>query len=119
MTFAISLKQFCRTPLTSIVFLVLFTTAAFFVSCGAIIWIRNQAVIKAYEDVFVTVGTVRQLPTRIEIDETWDALSKDYTRRRIARYAAPVPVAVLDFEGAEYVFEPEKRPYYGAWRPDL
>jgi len=119
MTFTKSLKQFVRTPLTASVFLVMFAIASFFVSCGAIIWARNQAVIKAYEDVFVTIGTVRQLPTRIDIVDTWDADMKDYRRASRARYSSPIPVSVLDFDGADYIYRSEKRPFYGAWRPDL
>ena len=60
--FTKSVKQFLRMPVTAALFVVLFAAAAFFVSSGTVIWARNQATIKAYESVFVTIGTVRQPP---------------------------------------------------------
>ena len=86
---------------------------------GAVIWARNQAAIKTYEGTFVTIGMVRQRPTAIEIWQRWDAWEKLYTRRSYSRYSSAVPPSVLDFEGADYILAPEKRPYFGAWLPDL
>ncbi|NLA85939.1 MAG: hypothetical protein GX847_01385, partial [Clostridiales bacterium] len=119
MIFGKSLKQLMRTPVTTALFMVLFAVSAFFISSGAVIWARNQAAIKAYEDVFLTIGTVRQRPTSMEITERWDAFQKDYIRKSKPSYASIIPASVLDFEGAGYILGPEKRPYYGAWRPDL
>jgi putative ABC transport system permease protein len=119
MIFGKSVKQLLRTPVTTTLFMVLFAIAAFFICTGAVIWARNQAAIKAYEDVFITIGTVHQRPTSLEIMERWDAFQKDYTRWSEAAYASIIPPSVLDFEGAGYILGPEKRPYYGAWRPDL
>ena len=119
MMFAKSLKQFVRTPITAAVFLALLAITALLVSGGAAIWARYQAEIKAYEGVFVTVGTVRQLPTHIEVTETWDAFRGGYTRRNRESFSAAIPPSVLDFNSANYIHEPENRPYYGAWRPDL
>ncbi len=108
-----------RTPVTTALFVVLFAIAAFFMCSGVMIWARNQAAMKAYEDVFLTIGTVRQRAASIEITERWDAFLKDYIRRSGPSYASVIPASVLDFEGAGYVLGPEKRPFYGAWRPDL
>ncbi|MDR1299634.1 MAG: hypothetical protein LBJ84_05225, partial [Oscillospiraceae bacterium] len=119
MIFGKSLKQLLRTPVTTALFMALFAVAAFFVSGGAVIWARNQSAIKTYEDTFITIGTVRQRATSMEITKRWDALIKDYTRRSAARYAAITSPSVLGFDGADYILGPEKRPYYGAWRPDL
>lgn len=119
MIFGKSLKQLLRTPVTAALFTVLFAVSAFFISSGSVIWARNQAAVKAYEDVFITIGTVRQRPTSMEITERWDAFRKDYRRRSKPSYASVLPLSVLDFDGAGYILGPEKRPYYGAWRPDL
>jgi hypothetical protein len=119
MIFGKSLKQLLRTPVTTALFVVLFAIAAFFMCSGVMIWARNQAAMKAYEDVFLTIGTVRQRAASIEITERWDAFLKDYIRRSGPSYASVIPASVLDFEGAGYVLGPEKRPFYGAWRPDL
>ncbi len=119
MIFGKSLKQLLRTPITTMLFIVLFAFTAFFVSSGAVLWARNQAAIKAYEDVFVTIGTVRQRATSREIVETWDALTKTYTRRSEPRYTSIIPPSVLDFDGVGYILGPERRPFYGSYRPDL
>lgn len=119
MTFGKSVKQLLRTPVTTALFMVLFAIAAFFVCTGAVIWARNQAAVNAYEDVFITIGTVQQRATSMEITERWDAFQKDYTRKSVATYASVVPASVLNFDGAGYLLGPEKRPYYGAWCPDL
>jgi hypothetical protein len=114
-----SLKQILRTPVTTALFAALFAIAAFFVSAGAVIWVRNQAVIRDHEDTFVTVGTVRQRANTMKLTDRWDAFTKQYTQRIEASYASIVPLSVLEFEGAGYILGPEKRPYYGAYRPDL
>jgi hypothetical protein len=114
-----SLKQILRTPVSTVLFAALFAIAAFFVSAGAMIWARNQAVIRDHEDTFVTIGTVYQQADAMELTERWDAFAKQYTRRSAATYASIVPLSVLEFEDADYVLGPENRPYYGAYRPDL
>jgi hypothetical protein len=117
--FSKSVKQLLRTPLTTALFMALFAIAAFFVSSGAVIWARNQATIKAYEDAFVTIGTVRQHPSYMETTYKWDAFEKDYTQRAVARYSDITPPSVLDFDGAGYLINPQRRPFYGALRPDM
>lgn len=114
-----SVKQLLRTPVTTALFMVLFAIAAFFMCTGAVIWARNQATIKAYENTFITIGTVQQRATSMEFTKMWDSFQKDYTRKSIATYASVVPSSVLDFDRAGYLLGPEKRPYYGAWCPDL
>jgi hypothetical protein len=119
MIFNKSVKYILRTPVTTALFMTLFAIAAFFVSSGAVIWARNQATIKAYADAFVTIGTVYQHPSYMEATYRWDAFDKDYTQSTAARYSSIIPAAALDFDGAGYFLEPEKRPFYGALRPDL
>ena len=119
MIFTKSVKQFLRMPVTAALFVVLFAAAAFFVSSGTVIWARNQATIKAYESVFVTIGTVRQQPDSFDIKKTWDATTKSHTQRSVSTWSVLIPPSVLDFDGADYVIPPERRPFYGALRPDL
>jgi hypothetical protein len=119
MVFSKSVKYILRTPLTTALFMALFAIAAFFVSSGAVIWARNQATIKAYEDAFVTIGTVCQRASYMETTYRWDAFDKNYRQRAVARYDSIIPASVLDFDSAEYLLSPEKRPFYGALCPDL
>ena len=119
MVFVKGLKQLFRTPLTLTLFIVLFTVAAFFVCSGVVIWARNQAATTAYEEMFITIGTVRQRPDSIEIVRQWDAFTEEYLMWSEPVYSGIVPQSVLDFEGSDYILNPEKRPFYAAFRPDL
>ena len=119
MIFAKSVKQFLRTPVTAALFVILFAAAAFFISSGTVIWARNQATIKAYESVFLTIGTVRQPPASFEIILEWDILTKTYAYDTENTWSSTIQPSVLDFDGAGYVIGPERRPFYGAFRPDL
>ena len=114
-----SLKQMLRTPVTTALFMALLAIAAFFVCSGMVVWARNQAVIKIYEDVFVTIGTVRQLPTSMELTERWDAGLNEYTRMSTPQFTSIVSPSVLNFDNAGYVLGPERRAYYGAFLPDM
>jgi hypothetical protein len=55
----------------------------------------------------------------METTYRWNAFDKNYTQREVARYSSIIPTFVLSFDGAGYLIEPEKRPFYGALRPDL
>ena len=114
-----SVKQLFRTPLTLTLFLLLFTVAAFFICSGVVIWARNQAATTAYEETFITIGTVRQHPDSIEISRQWDAFSEEYLMWSEQVYSGIAHQSVLDFEGSDYILNPEKRPCYIAWRPDF
>jgi hypothetical protein len=52
---------------------------------------------------FVTIGTVRQRATSMEITERWDAAIKDYTRKTAARYTSIVAPSALIFDEADYI----------------
>lgn len=118
MIFEKSLKQLLRTPVTTALFLMLFATSAFFLCCGVNIWEQNGATIKAYEDAFLTIGVVQQSATAVAKGERWNAETKQYSIFNYPQYSSIVPVSALDFEGADYLLGPEKRPYYGAWVQD-
>ena len=112
--FRISIKQFLRSPVLAALFVILFALTAFIMCSGAALWARNQAAVKAYEDAFITIGTVRQKPTSMAMWERWDAWEKAYTSYSGASYSPQIPATALDFEGADYIHEPEKRPVYGS-----
>ncbi|WRS26202.1 ABC transporter permease [Oscillospiraceae bacterium MB08-C2-2] len=114
-----SIRQMLRTPVRSALFLVLIALAASLLSLGGGLYLLSSENTKRLEDVFVTIGTVRQKSTRVYERETWDAEKKEYiTRGSQAEYASIVPVDVLHFEGANYIHSPVRRPYYGAYNFD-
>ena len=57
-----SLKQLLRTPMKTCLFFLLMTAATALLVLGAELWQNTQAKIDAAEGLFVTLGTVEQLP---------------------------------------------------------
>lgn len=113
-----SIKQLFRTPVKAILFLLLLMAAGMFLSLGGNLWVMNSRNMKYYEENFITIGTVEQHPASIEELRVWDAeLMEDRVYLR-SQYGEALPVSVLDFEGADYLITPEKRPYYGSYAPD-
>ena len=62
-----SLKQMMRTPVRTILFLTLMVFAAFLMTLGAGIWLKGNRTLEQYEDRFMTIGTVRQIPDSFEL----------------------------------------------------
>lgn len=113
-----SIKQILRTPVKSFFFLLLITVAGIFLSLGSVLWITNSSNIRAYEETFITIGTVEQRASSIKQTVVWDAERKDYSLWQDAEYHTILPVSLLFFEGANYIKEPEKRSYYGSYAPE-
>ena len=138
-----SLKFLVRTPLKTVLFFLLITVALTVLFTGAKIGSMTSAKIEAVESTFTTLGTVEQTnvntfpqvtlwsqnenwlksqdadPDSTPIEKgyfqafwptllDWEELERDY-----------LSPDLLQFEGAGYVQGPEKRPYYGAWIPEL
>jgi ABC-type antimicrobial peptide transport system permease subunit len=72
---------------------------------------------KAFEEVFTTIGTVEQNKSVLRKVELWDAIEQTSRYYYVPEYNDPIPLSVLDFEGANYIHQPEKRPFYGAYVP--
>lgn len=113
-----SLRQLCRTPVRTILFVLLLALASMLSSLGGSLWMLGSRNLERFEKAFTTIGTVEQRKSSVEQVRQWDAGRQDYMYFQIPRYDAPIPVSVLDFEEAEYILEPEKRPCYEAYLPD-
>ena len=72
-----SLKQMMRTPVRTVFFLGLMVFAALLMTLGASIWMKGTQTMAQYEDRFMTIGTVRQIPDSFEQQMIWNR------RRRI------------------------------------
>jgi hypothetical protein len=107
-----------RTPRKTMMFLLLILTAGMLLTLGGSLWVMNSRNIKAYEQSFITIGTVEQKATSIAQSERWDYFNKDYQIIQRAVYGELIPLTVLDFNGADYIHKPEKRPYYGSFNPE-
>ncbi|MBP1757055.1 MAG: FtsX-like permease family protein [Firmicutes bacterium] len=113
-----SIRQLMRTPRKTILFLLLILAAGMLLTLGGALWILNSRNIKAYEQNFITIGTVEQKATSISQIESWDYLDKEYRIFQRPVYGELIPPTVLDFNGADYIQKPEKRPYYGSYSPE-
>ena len=105
-----SLKQLLRTPMKTALFFLLMTAATALLVLGANLWAQTQAKIDAAEGLFVSLGTVEQLPDyeapvkTKTLDSLW--LGAEETE---SVYGTVYDESVLDFPGAAYVHGPEKR----------
>ena len=100
-------------------FFLLMAAATALLVMGANLWAQTQAKIDAAEGLFVTLGTVEQLPDyeapvkTKTLDSLW--LGAEETE---PVYGTVYDESVLDFPGAAYVHGPEKRTYYAALLPE-
>lgn len=113
-----SIRQLLRTPIKTSMFLLLILIAGMFLTLGISLWVINNRNIEFYENSFITIGTVEQRETSLEQVERWDASKKEYVIIQVPTYGKKIPVSVLDFEGAQYIHKPEKRPHYASYNPE-
>ena len=114
-----SIKQIIRTPVKTVLFFLLITFATILSTLGSNLWRMSSANIKAFEAVFTTIGTVEQKKTVLNKVDSWDWIEESQRYYYVSQYNDPIPVSVLDFKGANYIYKPEKRPFYGAYLPDF
>lgn len=113
-----SFKQLLRTPgKTLLLFLLVIASTALLVF-SSVLFAKTNEQIRQAEQEFTTIGTIEQQPLVTDLDiqpnpcfGTRTYLSYDY-----GKLLSP---EILQFEGAEYLAEPENRPYYVAYLPDL
>lgn len=114
MTWYYSIKQMLRSPVKSILFFLLAGGAAFLLALGGNLWEINREMLKEFEDIFTTVGTVEQKREQTETTKRWDAGKGEYSYYTYNKYGERIQNEVLDFAGAEYILEAKQRPYFGA-----
>ncbi len=71
-----------------------------------------------YENRFVTIGTVRQIPDSFEQTLEWNAETKDYDVIKRAQYSSYYTPEDMLFPDAEYLAEPEQRAVYTSYVPE-
>ncbi len=113
MTVYYSMKQMLRSPLKSILFLLLAGISAFLLALGGNLWKINRAMMEEFENIFTTVGTVEQKIDHVEINKRWDAKT-GYYYWQMGVIGERIPNSVMDFEGAGYILEAKQRPNFGA-----
>ena len=113
-----SLKQMMRTPVKTALFLALTVLAALLITLGASVWVKSYTTMAAYEDRFITIGTVRQVPGAFEQTLQWDAEQQSYQLIKKEQFTSYRLAEELDFPGAAYLSGPEVRAYYGSYTPE-
>lgn len=116
--FGNSMRQLFRMRGRAVLFLLLLIFASGLCSIGRGFLITNRAKMKAYEDSFMTIGTVAQKADQVRERMIWDAETKDYHIYNSSVFDSYVPLSVLDFEGADYLSGPERRCFYGSYMPE-
>ena len=116
--FGNSMRQLFRMRGRVVLFLLLLILASGLCSIGRGFLIMNQAKMEAYEDSFMTIGTVEQKADQVKERMIWDAEDKNYHIFNTGVYDSYVPLSVLDFEGADYLSGPERRCFYGSYMPE-
>lgn len=114
-----SLKQMMRTPVRTALFFLLVLLASAIVTLGASLFAVGSVNLRQMEESFTTIGTVQQRRADVGEVRRWNAGLGEEEIFQTVRYGEPVSLEVLNFEGADYIEEPEKRPYYYAYLPDM
>lgn len=111
-------KQMCRTPLQLLLMIVLIMIVTVMLTVGGNLWVTSDKLSKAYEDDFITIGTVTQKPDAVVEVEDWDAEKNEFTFRKRSRYNRYATAEDLKFPEVSYLAGPEKRSYWGSYMPE-
>lgn len=112
-----SMKQLFRTPVKTILFIVLLTLSTVLISLGGNLWKYSRDNLKRFSELFTTIGTVEQKSSNLNRVAQWDAGLNAYRYSNVKEYDKYIGVDALDIEGANYLSGPERRPYYAAYVP--
>lgn len=113
-----SLKQLLRTPVKTAIFFLLILAVSVLLTFSSVLYMESTQHITAMEGQFTTLGTIEQ-PLLSSV--TTNAWASCYGRMGFTedRYAEGISLDELDFPEAEYVTNPETRPYFLAEQPEL
>lgn len=109
-----SLVRLWRTPVKTVLFLLLLAFTVALVSAGGSLRKLCSANMERFGEIFVTIATVEQRLERTVQDGTWYADKKEYRYYNSRIYGDTIPLSVLDLEGVEYLSGPEQRAYYSS-----
>lgn len=114
--FSFSIKQLLRQPWKALLFFLLMAASTALVVTGAALTIESNQRIQIVEDTYSTIGYIEQAPISTE---TTVAPNPCFGTDRITDtdYGGYIHPEDLDFPGANYVMEPEQRPYYVFYEP--
>lgn len=113
-----SLKQLLRTPVKAAIFFLLILAVSVLLTFSSVLYMKSTQHITAMEGQFTTLGTIEQPLLSSVTTNVWASC---YGRMGFTedRYAEGVSLDELDFPEAEYVTNPETRPYFLAEQSEL
>ncbi len=112
------IRQMFRTPVQSVLIVVLVMVVTVMLVVGGNLWVTSDRISKAYGDDFITIGTVAQKPDAVAEEERWDAEKKDYRFFKRSRYNRYATAQDLNFPETAYLEGPERRVYWGSYTPE-
>lgn len=113
------LKRAVKKPVRIILFLLLLTVTVTFLSVGITLFITTAENMKNLDANFRTIGTVDQKESEIVYSRKFDRVRNRYELNSTQVYKNPVSIELLNFDGANYIYPPENRPYYHVASNDL
>lgn len=114
-----SLKQMLRTPGKTLLFLILLLLSTGLLTTGMNLWQTSEKGIQEFKSLFNTIALVQQKEDTTEVMEFWDAATQSFSYFRGKAFSKWVDADVLNFDGAECLAGPRKRPYFGAYLPKV
>lgn len=115
----LSFKHLFRSPVKTLLFFLLMTGCTLLLVFGSVMTAEANQRIAAAENEFTTIGTVTQRPTTTKNVALQNSCYQQGLLVPAATYDKIIPVEALDFEGADYVQAPEKRPCYLSYVQEL
>ena len=116
--FNFSIKQLLRQPGKTLLFFLLMAASTALVATGAVLTIENSDRIRIVDETYSTVGFVEQPAVSTESVPVPNACGgvNFITTTDYGDYLTP---DILKFPGADYVVEPEYRPYFVFNEPEF
>lgn len=106
-----SIRQLLRTPVKTILFVLLLAAVSIMLVFGSVLYLQTQAHIEAVEEKYTTLGMVTQRPSYTR-KVSWEYGCGAQGSAIYDVYDEIIPIDVLDFPGADYVLPPEERMFY-------
>ena len=103
----------CARLFKLLLFFLFLGASAVLLTLGLRLWLETGGTDAQAEETFTTIGMVRQKENLMEAVPSWDAGTKSYTYFDHPVYEEILPESILDFDDADYLAGPEKRPVYG------
>ena len=112
-----SLKQLGRMRRVCVLFVLFLAFAVLLLSLGSSMYGLTMENMARMEELFVTIGTVEQVPASVTREKVWDAEIEDYRFRTVRTYGDLVSLSDITLPQADYLSGPERRPYYISCHP--